>query len=402
MSEAAIQTVARGPSREELLGRACELVPVLKERAAKTEERRRMLDETERDFHDTGLFRMLQPARIGGSELDYAVLVDLSAEIARACPSSAWNLANLGSHHWMLAMWPERAQHEVWDQSVDTLVASGLIFPAGRAKRVEGGYQLSGRWPFSSGVDQSDWNMLAGLVQSEDEDEPPEYRIFLVPKQDYDIIDTWFAVGLQGTGSKDVAADNIFVPAYRTLAVDDTKGGPTPGSKINPNPLYQIPAFATFPFVLSGIALGAVRGVWDEYTDSLRTKVAKYSGAKLSDMQSVQIKIAEAGVEIDTAELIMLTACDKAMRDAEANRIPDMHEKVKYRRDGAYSVGLCVQAINTLFKLGGASGLYSQHSLQRAFRDVHAVSSHLSFNFDVNGASFGRVALGLDPNNPTL
>src|SRR6202000_1123268 len=218
--------------------RAKGLIPQLRERAAKTEELRRLPPETERDLHDAGLFRIVQPKRGGGSEFDYVALVDCAHAIGRADASVAWNLANLASHHWMLGMFDKRAQDLVWNKDANALIASSFIFPAGRARKVDGGYVLRGSWPFSSGVDACEWNMLASVVSSDDEADGIQYRIFLLHKSDYRILDTWNVTGLRGTGSSDVEVKDAFVAEHMTVAVGDLAGGTTPGSKVNPNPLY--------------------------------------------------------------------------------------------------------------------------------------------------------------------
>src|SRR4051794_36794954 len=213
------------PSHDELWGRASELLPRLKERAPRCEELRRLPDETLRDFHDTQLLRIHQPRRVGGAELEFAAVVTFGALLARACASSSWNFINFLSHHLMLGMFPPQAQDEIWGKSPDALIASSFVFPAAKARKVKDGYLISGRWPFSSGVDPSEWNMLAGLAWL-DENAPPEQRIFLLNRSQYRIIDNWYAGGLRGTGSKDVEASEQFVPEHMTLAVADTKAGP--------------------------------------------------------------------------------------------------------------------------------------------------------------------------------
>src|ERR1700748_2539830 len=152
-----------------MLPRAKALIPQLRERASETEELRRLPPETERDLLDAGLFRIVQPKRVGGSELDYVALVDCAEILGRADASVAWNVANLASHHWMLGMFAKRAQSLVWEKEVTALIASSFIVPAGRARKVEGGYRLRGSWPFSSGVASCEWNMLASVVSSEEE-----------------------------------------------------------------------------------------------------------------------------------------------------------------------------------------------------------------------------------------
>jgi 3-hydroxy-9,10-secoandrosta-1,3,5(10)-triene-9,17-dione monooxygenase len=371
------------------------LLPRLRDRAARTEELRRLPPETERDLHEAGLFRIVQPKRVGGAELDYVALVDCAAILGRADASVAWNLANLASHHWMLGMFDKRAQDLVWDKDANALIASSFIFPAGRARKVEGGYRLRGSWPFSSGVASCEWNMLASVVSSEDEADGIEYRIFLVHKNDFRILDTWNAAGLRGTGSNDVEVRDAFVAEGLSVPVSDLAGGPTPGSVVNPNALYALPVFSLFPYVLSGVALGNAQACLDDYIDVARHRASTYSRAKLGDMQSTQIKIAEASAKIDAARLIMRSSCIEAMVDARRGDIPDMAAKTRLRRDGAYSVNLCTEAVSLLFSASGARGLFTTGALQRQFRDAHAINSHLAFNFDAAGTNYGRVALGL-------
>src|SRR5215475_6933212 len=208
---------ADDPAYLAMMTRTKALLPQLRDRAARTEELRRLPAETERDLHDAGLFRVVQPKRVGGSEFDYIALVDCAELLGKGDASVAWNFANLASHHWMLALFDKRAQDLVWDKDANALIASSFIFPAGRARKVESGYRLRGSWPFSSGVASCDWNMLASVVYSEDEADGIEYRIFLLPKGDYRILDTWNVAGLRGTGSSDVEVRDAFVANDMTV-----------------------------------------------------------------------------------------------------------------------------------------------------------------------------------------
>jgi len=385
-----------------MIARAKALVPRLRDRASKTEELRRLPPETERELHEAGLFRIVQPKRVGGSELDYIALVDCADVIGQADASAAWNFANLSSHHWMLAMFDKRAQDLVWGKDPNVLIASSFIFPAGRARKVEGGYVLRGSWPFSSGVDSCEWNMLASVVSSDDEADGIEYRIFLVNKSEYRIKDTWDATGLRGTGSNDVEVNDAFVAEPMTVAVNELAGGPTPGSAVNPNALYTLPVFSLFPYVLSGVALGNAQACLDDYVGLARYRASTYNRAKLGDLQTTQIKIAEASSKIDAARLIMRSTCIEAMAEARRGQVPDIAAKTRTRRDGAYSVNLCTEAVSLLFAASGARGLYTSGALQRQFRDAHAINSHIAFNFDAAGTNYGRVALGLPSENLTL
>ncbi|MGF6306615.1 3-hydroxy-9,10-secoandrosta-1,3,5(10)-triene-9,17-dione monooxygenase [Bradyrhizobium sp. i1.8.4] len=385
-----------------MVARARALVPALRERASRTEELRHLPSETERDLHDSGLFRILQPKRVGGSELDYVALVDCADALGQGDASVSWNFANLASHHWMLGMFAPAAQSAVWGGNPDTLIASSFVFPAGRARKTSGGYVLSGHWPFSSGVEACGWNMLASVVASDDEADGVEYRLFLLNRRDYSIDDTWNAAGLRGTGSNDVRVTDAFVPEHMTVAVSDLAGGATPGSVVNPNALYMLPVFSLFPYVLSGVGLGNAQACLDDYVEIARHRASTYNRAKIGDLQSTQIKIAEASAKIDAARLIMRTNCVDVLAEVRRGDIPSIAAKTKLRRDGAFAVNLCTEAVSLLFAASGARSLFTSGALQRQFRDAHAINAHLAFNFDAAGTNYGRVALGLPSENPTL
>ena len=387
-------------SYQELWSRAERLLPVLRERAPRCEEVRRMPDETLRDLHDSGLLRFQQPRRVGGSELELIAIVHFGALLARACASTAWNFINFAAHHHMLGMFPPKAQDEIWGVSRDALIASSFVFPAGKARKVEDGYLISGRWPFSSGVDPSEWNMLAGFAWLDD-NAPPEQRIFLVHKSQYKVHDTWFAAGLRGTGSNDVEVKEQFVPEHRTLSVADLKGGPTPGSAVNPGPLFRIPVFALFPFMLSGVALGIAEGLIDEFS-SISNKTGRMTGARIAEIQSTQIRLGEASVLARASRLVQETNCREAQELAARDEIASLRTKARYRLEGAYAVDWAVRAADIMFGLAGAAGLYESGHAARAFRDAHAVKQHFSFNTDIAGTTYGRIALGLASDNPTL
>jgi 3-hydroxy-9,10-secoandrosta-1,3,5(10)-triene-9,17-dione monooxygenase len=388
-------------ARLDLLDQARALAPRLTERRADAERLRRLPDATVADFRSAGLFRVLQPRRVGGAELDYGILVELGAIVAHGCPSSAWTLTDLASHHWMLAKFPPAAQEQVWGADPAVLIAASYMFPAGRAHAVGDGYRLSGRWPQVTGVDLCGWSMLAAIVGGEDENEPAEYRIFLVPKKDYRIIDAWHSNGLEAIGAHDVEVEDALVALDFSLAVDDTKGGETPGSALNPAPLYRIPVFATWPYVRAGTALGIAEGAIAVFADNSSHRMTTYTGVPLPDRQAVHIRLAEASALVDAARMVMISTCAEAQALAEQGCIPDMLAKVKYRRDGPFSVAFCARAVDLLYEGSGGGAAYLQSRLQHAFRHIHAVRAHTA-NTDTAGSAYGRVAFGQSADNPTL
>jgi 3-hydroxy-9,10-secoandrosta-1,3,5(10)-triene-9,17-dione monooxygenase len=389
------------PTYAQLKAHAERLLPVLRARATATEELRRIPDDTIADLHASGLFRMLQPKRVGGAELPYRAMVELTAIIGRACGSTAWVLSNLANHHWMLAMWPAKAQAEVWDVSPDALIGSALVFPSGQATRVPGGYRLTGHWKFSSGIDPCAWNMLGGIV-AENDIGVSEFRVFLLPKSDYRALDTWFAAGLKGTGSKDIEVTDVFVPEHRSVAIDALKGGTTPGAAVNPGALYRIPVFDTFPYVVASAALGIAQGALELFISDTRSRVTTYTTTRMADYATTQVRLAEAAAAIDAAALVLTRNCDDVTLIAEAGGVPTVEDKTRVRRDGAYAARLCIHAVDLLFEAGGGEAVFDDRPIQRSFRDIHAAGGHYALTWDIAAASYGKVALGLPPENPTI
>jgi 3-hydroxy-9,10-secoandrosta-1,3,5(10)-triene-9,17-dione monooxygenase len=384
-----------------LVARTRLLVPVLRQRAIETEQLRRVPDATIVDLQEAGLFRLFQPARYGGIDAPLRAFIDIGGTLGRGCGSTSWVFNNLVVHNWMLGYWPEAIQDEIWKADPHALIGSSFVFPAGRAEKVDGGYRLSGKWPFSSGVDASSWMMLAAAVSNGD-GTAPEPRFFVVPKSDYRAIDNWHAMGLAGTGSKDVAADNIFVPEYRTLAAADGKGAPHPGSAVNPGALYRLAWYALFGFVNGATILGIAQGAIDEFTATMRARAATATGQQLAALGTMQLRVAEAATQIDAAETLMLKDCEEAMRIAETGKLASMEDKTRWRRDAAFAVRMSVKAIDQLFGGAGGAAIIDTHPLQRALRDAHAAQGHIGLNWDANGTMYGRVALGLDPDFPLL
>ena len=386
-----------GVSYDEAMRRAREIVPVLRDRAQKCEDARALLPENEALLHETGLFRYHQPRRFGGMELPFVAVVDIVAELARGCPSTAWNVGNLGCHHWILAYYEPETQHEIWDKNPDVLIASSIALAAGRGRRTEGGFVVSGKWPFSSGVDNSDWNMLAVTIY--ENDAPVDWRLCVVPKSDYKVLDTWYAMGMVGTGSKDIEVKEVFVPERRALALQRCRGGlEHPGAKLNDGALFRVPIVASAGHPLSATVLGTAEGAFEHVRETFGKRIGTYTGAKVSDFQAVQVKLAKARCLIDAARYLMR----ESALVFQQNSSLEIETKLRLRAQNAFAVSQAREAVETLWSFYGANAIYTRDPLQRYLRDVQAASQHFSFNFDIAGAAFGTVALGAKYSNPTL
>jgi 3-hydroxy-9,10-secoandrosta-1,3,5(10)-triene-9,17-dione monooxygenase len=230
-----------------------------------------------------------------------------------------------------------------------------------------------------------------------------DWRLCLVPKKDYAIIDTWYAMGMVGTGSKDIEVKEVFVPERRALALARCRGGlEHPGAALNDGPLFRVPIVASAGHPLSATALGASEGAFDSVVDSFKTRIGTYTGAKVSDFQAVQIKIAEARCLIDSATHLMRESALGFEDFANRNSVPDMELKLRWRAQNAYAVRQARQAVETLWSVYGANAIYTRDPLQRYLRDLQAINQHFSFNFDIAGAAYGTLTLGGKYANPTM
>jgi 3-hydroxy-9,10-secoandrosta-1,3,5(10)-triene-9,17-dione monooxygenase len=390
-----------GIGYDEAMRRARALVPALRERAARAELGRQMAAETLDDLHRSGLFRFHQPRRWGGMELDFVALFDVPAEVGRGCASTGWNVANLSVHHWMLALYDERAQEEVWSKNPDALIASGIAYPQGSGRRVDGGFVVNGFWNFSSGVDASDWNMLAVLVR--DGERVVDHRMCLVPKSDYEIVDDWHTLGMRSTGSKSVRAKDVFVPEHRALSMYRARGGGQfPGARVNQNPLYQVPLAALGSHCLAGAGVGNAQAALELTIEAIRERSTNYTAMRMRDFQAVQLRVARAGAMVDLARLSIRADCFEAERIAREGRVPPIEEKLRYKRNVAYAMELCTEAVDSLHALAGANGIYDRYPIQRLFRDQHALSAHIGFSWDAQGGPWALVAMGGEFSSPTM
>ncbi len=390
-----------GVSYEEALGRARGLVPALRSRAAAAEAARMMPPETTADLHASGLLRTLQPKRWGGMELDFIAYVDFPLELSRGCASTGWNFANLQVHHWMLALYDERAQEEIWGADPDALIASGIAFPQGQGRKADGGFVVSGKWNFSSCSNIADWNMLAVTVK--DGERVVDHRMCLLHKSQYEIVDDWKVLGMRSTGSMTVVAKDVFVPEYKALCMYDVRGGDKfPGARTNKNLVYQVPANPLLGHGIGACAVGNAQAALELSIDAVKQRSTNYTGAKMRDFQAVQLRIGAAGSKIDAARLVLRNDAIEGQDFANRKVIADPLVKLRMKRNLAYAVNICTEAVDLLHAMAGANGIYESYPLERIFRDAHSLAGHFSFSLDAQGSAWGLAALGGEVNNPTL
>ena len=399
MSAAAIPNQAsESPSCEELVARGHALVEAIAGRAAQCEADCRVPQETVDSFRETGLHRTLLPAAYGGYEMGFAALVETGFAFGKVCTSTAWVCGLYMAHSWIGGLFPKPMQDELWGDDPGAFI-SGSYAPIGKATVVRGGYRLSGRFPFSSGVPGAAWNLCGAMLPI-----GPGGRIVpaftLVPKCDYTIDrESWRTVGLAGTGSCDVIVDDAFVPDYRVLSFADAQGGTSPGADANPNPLYRMSLLTSVPFALAMSAVGAAAGALEHFIEENKVRqthgAVVLGGKRIADFQTMQKRVGEAAARIDACRLVARHAVEEAERQIRRDRVPSMDIRLGSRRAQAFIANEAKTAIDLIFDAAGGRCLQQGHPLQRAWRDVAAINHHISLNFDAVMSMYGQFAFGL-------
>jgi 3-hydroxy-9,10-secoandrosta-1,3,5(10)-triene-9,17-dione monooxygenase len=352
-----------------------ELLPVLRDRAQEAEDNRAVPAESVKALEETGFFRLLQPAAFGGYEahpLDFYTAVRL---IASACGSTGWVCSVLGVHPWHLGLFPAEAQQEVWGDDQSTRISSSYA-PTGKARAVDGGHRISGRWSFSSGCDHATWVFL-GQIVTDEENRPTDFRTFLLPRADYVIEDVWDTVGLRGTGSNDIVVDDVFVPLHRSLSFIDVTKLVVPGQQLNSGPLFRLPYGSVFPYSITTPVIGMATGAYEAHVAYTRERVrVAYVGQKAAQDPFAQVRVAEAAAEIDDAWQALERNMTELMALATAGAPIPTELRLRVRRDQVRGTGLSIRAVDKLFENSGGRALKSGTPIQRFWRDAHAGRVH--------------------------
>ena len=378
----------------DVLERVIEFLPAINEAARQTEQARHVPRETIRALTDAGFFRMLQPRRYGGTEADPVHFYEVVRAISGACGSSGWVSSVLGVHPWHLALFDDRAQAEVWGESPDVLISSSYA-PMAALKPVSGGYELSGSWRFSSGVDHCGWVLLGGTIGS-DAAAGFDTTTMLVPRSDYEIRDIWDSVGLRGTGSNEIVVERAFVPEHRVMRNFEFSRLRGPGQAVNTGPLYRIPFATVFTFAIASPVLGVVAGCYETYLASMRDRVRlSLGGGRFVDDQFAQVTVGRASSEIDASILQMDRNLNALMAAASQGQEIPMRLRLRSRRDQVLSTERALDAITKLFKTAGGHSLNRGNPIERAWRDAHAGGVHVANEAERALALYGRGAFGL-------
>jgi 3-hydroxy-9,10-secoandrosta-1,3,5(10)-triene-9,17-dione monooxygenase len=379
--------------KQELIGRARELQPVIAARAAVTEGNRAPLDETIQELCSADLIQILTPRRFGGHELHIDTMVEVVRIIAAACPSTGWVTSFYIGHNWLHAIFPEQFQQEAFAERPYVL-SSGHIAANARAVPVAGGYELSGRQAWSSGVVHADWVFFAGMVLADGQ--PPVPKMFGVPRSQVEVIDTWHIAGMQGTGSLDVQVEKVFVPEHRVVAVPALLDGTHPGGTVHANPLYALPVISVLAFEALSVLAGALRGATTVFGTITRERKSSYTGASVAEKPAAQMRMGRAMAAANAVEAIVDNSVSKIMQLAPGERL-SFEENAAMRASDAFVTQVSCDTVNDLVQGAGSNAFRSESPLQRFFRDINVIRSHALMDIEPASELYGKLLLGLPP-----
>ena len=381
------------PRADALLEAARNLGPVLEARMETCARDRRVPEETITDFHKAGFFRILQSAEYGGYEMDPQVFYAVLLEIARTCMSSAWVLGVIGVHNWQMNLFDDEAAKEVWGEDSSVLISSSYA-PMGQVSVVDGGFRLSGRWSFSSGCEHCDWVFLGAVVPTE---EAPwdmlNYRTFLLPRGDYQIVENWDVVGLSGTGSHDIVVKDVFVPEHRTHNMLADDGG---RKFMHKPPLYRLPFMQVFSRAVSTPSLGALEGALEKYIGVAQTRLA--GAIAMKDDPDAKRLAAEVDTAIASMKTTLFQNFDFLMQCARQSEIAQPLDRARFRYNTAIVADRCVGLSSRMLKASGSSGIRNGSALLKQHNDILASQAHIAnvsapFEVNLGGMLFGQESI---------
>jgi 3-hydroxy-9,10-secoandrosta-1,3,5(10)-triene-9,17-dione monooxygenase len=387
---------------DELVARAAAMRDTLRARQAECEAQGRLPDATNREYVDAGFFRVLQPRRFGGFELGLETFLRIAIELSRGCPSSGWVFALTAGHAHTVTMWPEQGQIELFGDGDFRCPLSNL--PAA-AVRVDGGYRIDGWWDYGSGCDTAT-HFIGGIaVAGADGEAPGDTRWAAFPRAAYSIIDNWDTLGMRGTGSRRVVVADLFVPEHHTVA-SPNPGRPVvefPGRTVHENPIYR--GGAIMPLLVSepaAVAVGIAQGAIDHYAELLQTRRQYGPASPLRrELTMFQRDLGQGTALVDTAEaaLMQVAATWTAQAHAAVERGVEVSDEDQRRllMICQQIVELSAEAVDIVFRTAGTSATRKGEAVERCFRDVNMIRTHVTMQFDRTFENVGQMRLGLPP-----
>jgi 3-hydroxy-9,10-secoandrosta-1,3,5(10)-triene-9,17-dione monooxygenase len=388
-----------GYSQSEAIEQAERMIPALRQNAQLAREIRRVPDETRELLRTSGLARILQPRRVGGSEMPLVSLLDVLLPIGAGCGSTAWVLAQYLIHNYIIARWPEEAQDQIWSQP-DALI-SGILVPLhGKARQTTDGYLLSGKWSLVSGVHGSDWCILSATTVGMKG--PGEDCNFVVPTSSIEILGTWNPVGLHGSGSDDVRVRDLFVPNHMVLPVKAVNGHDAPGWAVNKAPIYRLPCYMIFGTLLASTVLGMAEQMFEEFLTYACSRTSVMNAAPIGSFATSHINVGEISAMLQAAEALLRADLVEMMEIAETDRVLNDKQRSNYRCNAAFAAQCATRTANLIIDLLGGPATSDANGISRIYQDILVATRHANLNWNANVTDHGRTRFRMPLMNTSL
>lgn len=382
----------------ELTRRTTALAPMIAAHAAETERLRRIPEPVSSALRKAGFYRQFVPKTFGGMATDVDSFIDASLPIAEACASTAWVATFCAKDNWFLAHFPPETQADLWGGGTPYVVAAAVNSPPGRAVRVDGGFRVTGAWKYGTGIAHADW-VLAGAMLGGG-DGPPLPLGTLFPAGEAEVLDTWHAAGMAGTGSHDIRVSELFVPEAKTVPLAGILVGRGAGSRRYPEPIYSAPMVPFLAATTAVPVLGAAKSALRHFRERLGGHAKPGAEIKQADRPAAQIRLAEADLMVNAAQLLVRDAGRRAVAAGELEGPEQTPVRIAVRAQAAQAAGLCRQAALHLAEGAGSGAHMLDQPFQRIVRDINVMASHFGFDVDIAYELHGRALLGLPPNSP--
>ncbi|MFG3052257.1 acyl-CoA dehydrogenase family protein [Kitasatospora sp. NPDC048239] len=387
-------TSKESPSREELVNRAVELVPVLEKNAHWHERHRRLSPETVAALEESGLLKLRVPTRYGGYESDMRTVVDVISELGRGDGSTAWVMSVWAISSWMAGLFPDAVQDEIF--AAPNVRVSGILSPTAVAVPAEGGVVLNGKWSFNSGALQSSWNTNAAVLMTP---EGPQPIMVAIPLADLEIIDDWHTTGLRGSGSVTTVAADLFVPEARVLPMVPVLMGQHRSLANADSPIYRAPFMPTACATISAPALGLAKAAKQAFFERLPGRKISYTSYESqAEAPLTHLQVADAVTRIDEAEFHAHRAAALLDTKGPTGEAWTLEERARIRLDLGAVCRRAKEAVDILNTASGGSSIYTTVPIQRIERDVQTLNLHAILHPNTNLELYGRIACGLEPN----
>ena len=376
------------------------LSPMIEDHAAEATRLRRPVDAVMHAIEATGVYRYFVPKRFGGFEFSLEGFMEIGTILGAADVATGWVVTFCIEHNWLLGLYNQAAQEELFATN-PYVIAPGVLAPTGTARPVEGGYVLNGRWQWGTGVMHADHVLIGAMTELKETDErPPELCMYILPRDDVEVLDTWQMSGMVATGSNDIAAHDVFVPEHRRQNLADLRAGDSPGARFHQSATYRMPMLPVLGLTAACPLVGCATRAVERFHARMRSRTIYGTEDKQSERALGQSRLAHLTVRAKTNTSNLMGIARDVASWGERIEVCPAEDRAEFRVRLGHIVREARDIVRDVIEASGASAHHLDNPLQQAMRDIETAAGHTVFDLDVATESYGRLLLGLPSNTP--